>query len=171
MKAVLMSIHPKWCARIANGEKTVEIRKSAPKIQTPFRCYIYCTKGVLNPKYGKYLHTSNIAGALYGWDDPNDCDITVQPDNYTYRAYACGGKVVGEFICDEIIKWSDDKAPPVPLKDTCLSYSEIRRYAPTDKDIFCWHISDITIYNKPKELSEYRLTRPPQSWCYVKEAS
>ena len=43
-KAVLISIRPKWCELIANGTKTVEVRKSRPKIATPFKCYIYCTK-------------------------------------------------------------------------------------------------------------------------------
>lgn len=46
MKSVLISIHPKWCEKIANGEKTIEVRKTKPKLDTPFKCYIYCTKGV-----------------------------------------------------------------------------------------------------------------------------
>lgn len=44
MKSVLISIQPKWCELIANGKKTIEIRKTMPKIETPFKCYIYCTK-------------------------------------------------------------------------------------------------------------------------------
>ena len=43
-KAVLLSIRPKWCCKIANGEKTAEVRRSRPKIDTPFTCYIYCSK-------------------------------------------------------------------------------------------------------------------------------
>ena len=42
-KAVLISIRPKWCEKIANGEKTVEVRKTKPYLETPFKCYIYCT--------------------------------------------------------------------------------------------------------------------------------
>ena len=42
-KAVLISIRPKWVERIANGEKTIEVRKTRPKLETPFKCYIYCT--------------------------------------------------------------------------------------------------------------------------------
>ena len=45
MKSVLMSINPRWCELIANGKKTVEIRKTKPKLEPPFKCYIYCTKG------------------------------------------------------------------------------------------------------------------------------
>ena len=43
-KAVLISIRPKWCELIASGKKTIEIRKTRPKIETPFKCYIYCTR-------------------------------------------------------------------------------------------------------------------------------
>ena len=42
-KAALISIKPKWCEKIANGDKTIEVRKTRPKMNTPFKCYIYCT--------------------------------------------------------------------------------------------------------------------------------
>ena len=35
MKSVLISIQPKWCELIANGGKTIEVRKTKPKIDTP----------------------------------------------------------------------------------------------------------------------------------------
>lgn len=44
MKSVLISIKPRWCELIARGEKTIVIRKTKPRIDTPFKCYIYCTK-------------------------------------------------------------------------------------------------------------------------------
>ena len=44
MKAVLISIQPKWCELIASGKKTIEVRKTKPKLETPFKCYIYCTQ-------------------------------------------------------------------------------------------------------------------------------
>ena len=43
-KAVLISIRPEWCEKIINGQKTIEVRKTRPKMDTPFKCYIYCTK-------------------------------------------------------------------------------------------------------------------------------
>ena len=46
-KSVMISIRPKWCEKIVNGEKTIEVRKTRPKLNTPFRVYIYCTL----PKY------------------------------------------------------------------------------------------------------------------------
>lgn len=42
MIAVLISIRPKWCEKIISGEKTIEVRKTRPKMDTPFKCYIYC---------------------------------------------------------------------------------------------------------------------------------
>ena len=176
MKSVLASIKPEYCFRIVSGKKTVEIRKNRPKIEPPFKCYIYKTKA-------SYL-------------------VWQKGATKKYRT-GCG-KVIGEFVCDNIIEWADDDPPPVPLKATGLSYMDIRRYAPTDETIFCWHISSLKIYDKSKELSEfYRkcnselcdvcghrkyirqnanefdfdcdcdgyppLSRPPQSWCYVAE--
>lgn len=44
-KAVMISIRPKWCEKIVNGEKTIEVRKTRPKLETPFKCYIYETQG------------------------------------------------------------------------------------------------------------------------------
>lgn len=43
MKAVLISIKPKWCDLIRRGRKTVEIRKTCPKLEVPFKVYIYET--------------------------------------------------------------------------------------------------------------------------------
>jgi predicted transcriptional regulator len=42
-KAVLISIKPKWCDLIRQGRKTVEVRKTCPKLEVPFKVYIYET--------------------------------------------------------------------------------------------------------------------------------
>ena len=44
-RAVLISIRPKWCEKIINGEKAIEVRKTRPNLKTPFKVYIYCTSG------------------------------------------------------------------------------------------------------------------------------
>lgn len=169
-KAVLISIRPKWCEKIVSGEKSIEVRKTRPKLETPFKCYIYCT-------LPKYPHEDFIAT-----DYPN-------PQFYG------GGKVIGEFVCDEIIsiagagRISSDIARP-----TCIEPAELHRYLGAANG-YGWHISELKIYDAPKELSEFRrvcpndlycescamywnnggtcgnggllLKRPPQSWCYV----
>ena len=76
-KAVMLSIRPKWCEKIANGEKTIEVRKTKPKLGTPFKCYIYCT-------LPKYPHEDFIA------------------TDYPMPQFYGGGKVIGEFTCDRI---------------------------------------------------------------------
>ena len=55
MKAVLISINPLWCELIGNGEKTIEVRKNRPKLKTPFKVFIYCTKAKTD---GEYLWTA-----------------------------------------------------------------------------------------------------------------
>ena len=76
-KAVLISIRPKWCEKIVGGEKTIEVRKTRPKLDTPFRCYIYCTL----PKYPHedFIATGYPRPQFYGDDVYNniiDCAVT-----------------------------------------------------------------------------------------------
>ena len=170
MKAVMLSIKPQWCEMIANGKKTVEVRKTKPKIETPFKCYIYCTKD------------------KHGWFD-------------FLKKERLDGKVIGEFVCKLITGLRANNGIQTyynGTQGTCLTDKEIIAYA-KGKMIYYWNISDLVIYDKPKELSNYvkpcifgeeskrscftcdrsgyasdmhlycfnTVTRPPQSWCYV----
>lgn len=171
--AVLISIKPKYCELIASGKKTIEVRKTRPKCETPFKCYIYCTKE--KPIKGE----------------------TFSGDKYELH-YKGSGKVIGEFICTK----TESFDVPYPafqnemrkdiLEKSCLSYYELHRYAYHD-NLYGWHISNLKIYDKPKKLSDFHkpctpecnyseecggtnatgclfgLSRPPQSWCYVCE--
>ena len=86
-------------------------------------------------------------------------------------------KVVGHFICDNISvpTHGDGVISENSRRKTALSPCEIADYA-ADGTVFFWHISDLKIYDKPRELSEFSkygfghpvpLKRPPQSWMYV----
>lgn len=161
-KAVLISIHPEWCELIVTGSKTLELRKTRPKMEAPFRCYIYCTK----PKR--------------------------RPDDFGF--FVNEQKIIGEFTCDAIYSiWAGYTAN---LGDDCLTFNERESYLGTGMG-YGWHITNLKIYDKPRELSEFYakkkcdackrgdipsaciydddcivpaiLTRPPQSWCYVEE--
>lgn len=178
MKSILISIQPKWCDLIISGEKTMEVRKTHPKIKTPFRCYIYCMKR------GKYKDRNFVKSIWLNRGIGN-------------------GKVIGEFVCDnvEILfdmngnpkNYMTDILPSI-LQKTELSYDEFGAYVGSRADknsIYGWHISDLKIYDKPKELNEFcchdntydnafgwafedrakstPLTRPPRSWMYVEE--
>ena len=194
MKAVMISIQPKLdekiCHKIGEDEtgkaiyeKRIEVRKTAPK-EVPFKCYIYETKG----QYVKFTHGAH---TKYGYGR---------------------GKVIGEFICDKVeivnAKCSDygiDLFYHDCLTNGCLTEREIEKYfnVPEDRDLramkgngYVWDISDLKIYDKPKELSEFCIpckvscencknplyfecwceekgkkivTRPPLSWCYVED--
>ena len=157
----MLSIRPKWCEKIASGEKTIEVRKTRPKLGTPFKVYIYCTQsGVALGAWGKH------------------------------------GKVIGEFTCDRIYWLAPlNHAPEDVEQQACLTREEIVRYL---KGVgYGYHISDLRIYDQPRELTEFRracpndlycescamysnnngicnngalpLRHPPQSWCYVLE--
>ena len=166
-KAVLISIRPKWVEKIANGEKTIEVRKTRPKLATPFKCYIYCTL----PKY------------------PHEDFIST---DYPKPQFYGGGKVIGEFTCDRIYELAPlNHAPDDVEQQACLMREEIVQYL---KGIgYGWHISDLHIYDTPHELVEFerpydcdkcdavwattcnqcsddrKITFPPKSWCYVEE--
>nr|DAI85263.1 MAG TPA: hypothetical protein [Caudoviricetes sp.] len=183
-KAVLISIRPKWCEKIVNGNKTIEVRKTRPKMDTPFKCYIYCT-------LPKYPHEDFIA------------------TNYPRPQFYGGGKVVGEFTCDRI-DWithigytgipnlvetricdaATMRTSPVGglLNAACLTPKMLNDYLAWG-DGYGWHITDLRIYDAPKCLFEFwaeRLCRrepsvfgcgeccdcdkrAPQSWCYVED--
>lgn len=151
MKSVLISIRPEWVEKIVSGKKTIEVRKSAPK-EVPFKAYIYCSYGDMKTNY--YLRGR--------------------------------GKVIGEFICDKIdeykfhnglIKFNSMGLPSGvygsylifedDYKSMCLSYDEVKNYG-KDKTLYGWHISQLKIYNKPKELREFYKPCPdPFNYCTI----
>lgn len=161
MKVVLISIRPKWCLLISELEKTIEVRKTRPKIETPFKAYIYCTKDAL-------LTKSHSAGVLYVAANTKFQKALEDIGNVTYS-----GKIIGEFVCDWIrtaCETVDGLIDVVDCSNSCLSAKKILNYA-DGKPLELWHISELIIYDKPKELSKFGLTRAPQSWCYVEEVA
>lgn len=182
MTAVLIPIQPKSCELIANGKATIEWRKATPKLDTPFKAYIYCTKPrkIIHGYPAVELLLKHIDGGI-------ECGFSFQiatergvfaKDNFL------SGKIIGEFVCDKIYEYFD--------------------VAPKCKKGYGWHISQLKIYDKPKALSQFikpcpyavsqckvgahickyfnfkntfggfcdyvhRLTRPPRSYCYVEE--
>lgn len=131
-KAVLLSVQPKWCELIASGKKTVEVRKTKPKLDTPFKVYIYCTKD-------------------------NFKSIFQAKPYLMHNRLHCNGKVIGEFVCNCITSFKamgEVQALWNETQNTCLSHDEIIKYA-KGKKLYYWHISNLVIYDKPKELSEF----------------
>ena len=54
-------------------------------------------------------------------------------------------------------------------KEEMIKYLKIGDEEHEHKKFYLWHISELKIYDQPKELSDYGLTRAPQSWCYVRQ--
>ena len=46
MPVVILSLHQKWWQKMAAGEKVLELRKSKPQCNAPFRVLVYVTGGV-----------------------------------------------------------------------------------------------------------------------------
>ena len=196
-KAVLISINPKWCELIASGKKTIEIRKTKPKLETPFKVYIYCTR----PR-----NFFKISPAMYSSEEYlHLCDGKVSMgdgfDLYDKEYEVLNCKVIGEFVCDEIRNYYPiDIKDPINKpygeeieKESCLSTKQVNDYGFRTLGygmLFGWHITDLVIYDEPKELScfckpvechrglqkegcvgcwDCEIKRPPQSWCYVQE--
>lgn len=177
MKSVLISIKPKWCDLIASGKKTIEVRKNRPKIETPFKCYIYCCK----PK--------QVLRYVERYEDGGTAFVKTPDGSHWFCSAVYSGKVIGEFVCSHIDRMAhcgtSDKDIRIKIVDNfgykeieyeylqnCqLAYNDLEMYS-NGGDIYAWHISDLKIYNKPydkqKELNEFGLSRPPQSWCYVR---
>lgn len=171
MKAVLLSIRPNWCNLIADGKKTIEVRKTVPRIYCrdryaginvePFKTYIYCTKG------DSHFDRSH---RYYIYQPPHDTPIQ------------CNQRIIGEFVCDEIIEDVIGENADVICSGGCMTLEQFKAYA--NGKVYGWHISELAIYDQPKKLSEFvglrrtkfgyepiKITRPPQSWCYVEDVT
>lgn len=164
MKSVLISIRPKWCELITSGRKTVEVRKTRPRLETPFKCYIYETKGKVERTRG-------------------------EEDGYCYQEGRSA--VIGEFVCDTIYEIKNvgnafkvgktaSEANKVAYA-SCLDFSDMHDYF-GQKGGYGWRISNLKIYKTTKRLSEFMFERhkngmyihapvfrAPQSWMYVEE--
>lgn len=182
MKSVLICIRPEWCVKIASGEKAVEVRKTRPKLEPPFRAYVYCSSVKAMPLHLYVKLHAQTNGLVDVWN----------------------GKVFASFICDRM----DTLVPatePYGIYDvdddyviqTCLANGVLWDYG-NGATLYGWRISALEIYDRPRELSEFRrgctnvwqcescalytertegcgnsalyLKRPPQSWCYVEKS-
>lgn len=150
-KAVLISIQPKWCELIAKGKKTVEVRKSRPKTDTPFKVYIYATNPKNKNDLGLCLDngmfgSSKEVGFLYKRNYETAKQLNMQ---------ILSGKVIGEFVCDCIISHCEMANADIAEQQGCIKRGKLLEYS-NGKGLYGWHISDLKIYDKPRELSEFR---------------
>lgn len=165
----MISINPKWCELIASGKKTIEVRKTKPKLEMPFKCYIYCTQGT------PAIYSDDKA---YMTDSFRVLRRKVMQGAFEQASgmFCWSGKVIGEFVCDRIIEFDAPgglyRVTPNFIEKECyLSMPELQEYgynAKTNsyKNLYGWHISDLVIYDKPKELSEFEKPCPLDEECW-----
>ena len=175
MKSVMISIQPKWCELIASGEKTIEVRKTKPNIATPFKCYIYQTKSKWMFNILRKIGLSDMANKLL----------------------LGKGKVIGEFVCDVIISNCEMENADIAEQRGRIKREVLLQYA-GGKQLYGWNISNLIIYDEPKQLSSFHskkqwtyyrqewniegmvfypekrhwlveVKKAPQDWCYVEE--
>ena len=189
MNEIIVSIKPEWIKKIADGKKTIEVRKSAPK-DVPFKAYIYATESSRwalcfdrsEDAYEKVCLTANCRSK------------EISAKNYNLEIVS--GYIVGEFICEAVENlcnlFEGERPYHLPINgESCLTLKEIEKYGQS-KRLYGWRIKDLVIYDEPKKLTDfykkcnghcfngcsyYRgkdedcdkpvFTRPPQSWCYT----
>lgn len=152
-KAVLISIRPEWVEKIANGWKTIEVRKTKPYLETPFKCYIYCTNTRPFLVWGDVFRgdwcTEFTRLSGYG---RSEADRTWDVFN---------GHVAGEFVCDrvETIKAATEPYGIYDVDDDFVKQIGLVNGALWDyghgKTLYGWHISNLKIYDAPKKLWEF----------------
>ncbi len=150
MKSVLISIQPYYVFLIIakamgwsiDKEKTIELRTTRPRDKNWNNLVeIYCSK--------------------------NKKSFNQIPKEYQPLMQRFLGKVVGKWLCNKIDsyvahedskdywdlsvkEWEDLK------QKSCLTIPQILEYSEHSDNLYGWHISDLKIYNKPKELSEFK---------------
>lgn len=159
MKSVMISIKPYWVFLIIaktrgwniDKEKTVEVRKTYPQDDEWNKVgKIYCTK---DKKSFNHI-----------------------PKEYQHFMKRFLGKVIGEFVCDRIDtirkrgiddnfdycylsldKWGNDDIEPeiTAVKNSCVLRDDLNDYGENSRMLYGWHISNLKIYDEPKELSEF----------------
>lgn len=185
MIGILQSIKPKWCRSIVSGEKTLEIRKTKPKIETPFKVLIYCTKNSPTNKtsYGTAIKYPICTDDLFRLPDGTvKCGSAIELLTYPSEQWDAGnilnGKVIGEYICDQIFAFPylEETGFPTPayegdpsfcstgpgylitngeLEQSCMDYEDLEKYG-CGKTLYGWHVSDFVLYDQALSLSDLR---------------
>ena len=161
-KAVMLSIRPKWCEKIASGEKTIEVRKTRPKLDTPFKCYIYETQGWVE-RSG--IREFRLGGRVIG---EFTCDriyelapLNHAPDDVEKQDCLTREEIVN-YLKGTGYGWH---IVNLKIYDTPREMSEFRRACPNS-----WYCESCAMYwenNGTCGNESLQIKRPPQSWCYV----
>ena len=141
MQSILLPIKPKHCESIINGKQTIVVVRTRPKIETPFKCYMYCTKDKDNVLWQNKTY--------YYCDDRS----------HNLFDKSLNNKVIGEFTCYSIINlfssskfWLDEDI----VKKTGLLQEDIIKFANGAEKIYGWYILNNILYDNPKYIDDFK---------------
>lgn len=159
MKAIIQCYTPAEVERIARGEQTVKVCKTAPK-DTPFKVYIYCTKPKVfgdlimckSEENSKLFGYGSIVGINRGFRESEDELLF--------------GKVVGDYVCERV----DNIVPSASryminndiaytnkvAKGSCLYFNDLKKYL-GNKVGRALHITAVKFYDEPKSLNSFKI--------------
>ena len=191
-KSLLLSVKPKYVADILKGKMTIEIRKTMPKCDLPIDVYIYCTKDKEFCFHDIFADKGGYKPLYYLGNREHDS-----------WSEKLNGKVVAKFTLrkvEELEAYYDELYQEYVFDNenicekSCLTEEELGNYLKIynnndyQKVGYAWHIEDLVIFDKPKELSEFyhyvkynkemarlnkqdwdfcHLTKAPQSYCFI----
>lgn len=119
----------------------------------------------------KPVHLGNIRRGVKLYEIRKTC-----PKEIPFRVLCCesgsGGKIKAEFVVDYAEQQHTIDVPQM-VEESCVSHAEAFEYS-RDQRVYFWHITDMVDYcntkgRKVRNISEFGLKRPPQSWQYVKD--
>ena len=167
MREICLSLRPYWMAEIANGIKSLEIRKTKPQ-ELPCVAWLYCSKAK------PYLVRN---AGMYG--ERFFC-YNYKSDFLDDVGRESNGKIIGKCVIRKAYDLVTDPRGYVAIKENEQTLVDqecwIHKTSLTNQDLlaylvhgygYAWEISDLEIFDEPMSLSDLGLKRAPQSWCYV----
>lgn len=136
MKTIVLNISPVEVMNIANGWQNYLHRVYFPKITPPFKCIIYSrNKFPLIAKQFIYRKGKYIAEVRGVYG------FSKEEAEKAFSYDIMNGKICGEFVCDGYKKITD------------FSW-----------DIFEWSISNVKMYDVPREIKEFGIKKAPSRY-------
>lgn len=135
---VLLSIHREWAEFILNGEKTLEIRKTPPRMVIKLRraLPVYLYETLSNGGKGAVIGKCMCKGWIPVWLENNQPTVPA-------------GSI------DSI------------LQASCLTKQQLVDYLGKSKKAYAWMIAQPERFEQPIPLTKFGFKRAPQSWAYL----
>lgn len=170
---ILVSIKPYYYYLIAEEKKKIEVRKRALK-NLPQDIAFYMSKDEksfakipkeFQEKYRKHFGKVGLAIVCDKIEDFYCASVPYSKENNLgYGQFVDNGvyKVNGwheGIVFERNDRYIETMLNNDDLKEMCLSAQELFDYIGVGKHLYAWHISDLKIYDKPRELSEFTSPR------------